>query len=885
MIKIVQYLKHVFAYSLLAAALLLPPLQGYSQSTTVSGTVEDDTGEKLPGVSIIEKGTSNGTITGPEGRYTLEVSSDATLMFSFIGMSPQEVPISGRSTIDIVMQENISELEEVVVVGYGTQKKKDLTGAIAAVESKTITERGATNPIASLQGSVSGVQITNSTGRIGDGFNVTIRGKNSLKGSSNGPLYVVDGVITESIDFLNPQDIAKIDILKDASSAAIYGSRGSNGVVIVQTKSGANIPSGTSFSFESFVGMKSTARLPEMMSPEKWKYYHTSAYLATSNNGAGLTPEEYIDEVVLPVSNNAVLRERFDNLDGFDWYDAVLKTGTQTNNHLSIAHREGASAYTLGLGYQKETGNIENEELEKFTLRSGIDQEINNKLKVGVNISLSLTNLQRGSQLAMQEAFRLNPFLSPWALDENNDEIVGELFPQPGKLTDVNGNFVADKTSTYNPLLEIQNSSDETRQWNGVGNTYIKYDIVDWLSFQTAFSVGLQSARRGVYFGAMTNEGISFGDQASSSVSNYENFNYTWDNQLNFNKTYGDHSFNALALQSIFVDRTENSFLSSRYQPFDKEFYNVGSGSQSSYNLGNGFFKSQLASFALRLNYTYKDRYLVTLTNRWDGSSLFPEDNRWDSFPSAAVGWRISEEDFMDVDAISDLKFRVSYGATGNNNVDPYSSLNVLTNQVFYNYGNNNVQGFVADTLANKNLTWEKTTEINGGVDFSLLDYRISGSIDWYSRTSDELLVEQRIPYETGYSLINANAASVRNRGVEVLLTTTNIRNERLSWETTFTFTKNTNEIQSIYGQEEEDDIANGWFIGESIDAHYNYEFAGIWQADEIDEAESYNQTEGQAKVTDVNDDGKINPDDDRFIIGNANPDWTGGDNITFKPF
>ncbi|MBL3656118.1 SusC/RagA family TonB-linked outer membrane protein [Fulvivirga sediminis] len=879
MSKVVQHLKHVFAYTFLAVAFLLPPLHGYSQSTTISGTVEDGTGEKLPGVSIIEKGTTNGAITDSEGRYRLDVPSDAVLIFSFIGMNSQEVPIAGRSTLDIVMEENISELEEVVIVGYGTQKKKDLTGAIAGVEAKTISERGATSPIQSLQGSVSGVQITNSTGRVGDGFNVTIRGKNSIKDGSNSPLYVVDGVITESIDFLNPQDIAKIDILKDASSAAIYGSRGSNGVVIVQTKSGANIPSGTSFSFESYVGVKSTARLPKMMSPEKWKYYHTSAYLATSNNGAGRTPEEYMDQVVLPPSNNSVLRERFDNLDGFDWYDAVLKTGTQTNNHLSIAHRAGASAYTLGLGYQKETGNIENEELEKFTLRSGIDQEINSKLKVGANISLSLTNLQRGSELAMQEAFRLNPFLSPWAIDENNNEIVGELFPQPGKLTDPNGNVVIDKTSTYNPLLEIQNSSNETRQWNGVGNTYIKYDVVDWLTFQSTFSMGLQTSRRGVYFGGMTNEGVSFGGEASSRVNRFENFNYTWDNQLNFNKTYGDHSFNALALQSIFVNRTETEYFSSRYQPAEREFYNVGLGAPSSYTLGNVFFKSQLASFALRLNYTYKDRYLLTLTNRWDGSSLFPEENRWDSFPSAALGWRITEEDFMDVDAISDLKFRVSYGATGNNNVDPYSSLNVLSSRSFYNFGNPNdvAQGFAADTLANKNLKWEKTSEVNVGLDFSLLDYRVTGSVDWYSRTSDELLVDQKLPFETGYSAINSNAASVRNSGVEVLLTTTNIRNEALTWETTFTFTKNTNEILSIYGQKENDDVANGWFIGESIDAHYNYEFAGIWQADEADQAKAYNQTVGQAKVTDVNNDTEIKPEDDRIILGSANPDWTGG--------
>ncbi|NMM49700.1 SusC/RagA family TonB-linked outer membrane protein [Marinigracilibium pacificum] len=863
--------------------MLLFSITAYSQETQITGRVTDPDGGGLPGASILVEGTNNGTVSDADGNYSLNVPSDAkNLVFTFIGYKSKVIPINGRTSIDVNLEEDIAALEEVVVVGYGTQKRKDVTGAITGIDSEVLQERGTTSPVQALQGSVAGVQVSNSTGRIGDGFRLTIRGKGTLDDSddANEPLYVVDGAIVDNIDFLNPQDIASIDILKDASSAAIYGSRGSNGVVIIQTKGGNSIPAGTTFSFDAFYGFKDPARLPEMMSYEKWRYYHASAYLATTDPDklATMTPEEYYN-VYASEGSNAVLRTRFENLDGFDWYDAVLKQGQQANYNLSIAHRNGKSAYTVGFGYQTETGNIDKEGLDKYSLRSSIDQQLTKKLKLGTNLTVSLNNIQRGSAVAMREAFRLNPFLSPWAIDENYDEIVGELFPLPGKLTDpVTGDFVINKTSTYNPLLEIQNSNDEQRQWNGLGNMYLNYDILEFLTFRTTFSASLESWRRGISYGAMTNTGVSNNDLPSSSVENFQNFNYSWDNQLNFKKEFGDHSFNLLALQSIFVNRTEGSAISSTDQPFETGFYGVGSGPQSTYLLDNYFIKSQLASFALRLNYDYKNKYLVTLTNRWDGSSLLSEGNKWQSFPSAAVAWRLSKEDFLQSsEVISDLKLRASYGTTGNNNVDAYSTLNILNQKTYYDFGGNTAEGWVATSLANRVLTWEKSNEVNIGLDFSLLNYKINGSIDWYNRLSDQLLVEQSLPLETGFPVINANAASVRNTGVEIMLRTTNIETDKIRWETTFTFTKNTNKIESIYGQSENDDVGNGWFIGQPIDVHYNYQFNGIWQADESDEAESYNQSEGQAKVKDINNDGKIDPDNDRVFLGSYNPDWTGG--------
>ncbi|PIB34677.1 SusC/RagA family TonB-linked outer membrane protein [Reichenbachiella sp. 5M10] len=844
--------------------------------TQISGTVVSDLGEGLPGATILAQGTSAGTVTDFDGNFSLVVPEGATnLVVSFIGYSTQTVGINGRSSIDVTLQPDAETLTEVVIVGYGTQKKTDVTGAITGVDSEEITGRGVTNPIQALQGAVPGIQVTNSTGRVGDSFNVVVRGQGSFSDDAT-PLYVVDGVIVDNIDFLNPQDIAKLDVLKDASSAAIYGSRAANGVVMIKTKGGSSIPRGTTVSFDAFYGFKNPARLPEMMSYSDWNDYHLSAYMATTSGYDDLTPEEYYDKVY-PTSSNSVLRERVQNLDGYDWYDAVLQPGMQSNNYVSIAHRNGGSSYTIGAGYQKETGNIEKEGLEKFTLRSNIDQEINDKFKVGAAFTVAKSETQRGSRYAMQEAFRLNPFLHPYAVDAALNE-TDELFPNPGKLTDVDGNYLINKTSTYNPLLEIANSSDLQSQWNTIGNMYLQYKPVEWLMLKSTFSGGLKSYRRGKYSGVLTNDGAGNNNLASSEVENYQNFNYTWDNQVNFNKQINKHSINLMGLQSIFVTQTEESFMSSNNQPFETEFYNVGSGLQSSYNLGNEFRKSQLSSYALRLNYAFDEKYLVTLTNRWDGSSLLAEGKQWQSFPSVAVAWRLSNEAFLSgVSAVNDLKLRVGYGTTGNNNINPYATVNTLTQQTYYDYNGGSANGWVANSIANKALTWERMKELNIGLDFAFANRRLRGSIDVYDRLHDDLLIVQTLPLETGYESIVANAGSMRNKGIELMLTTTNVQTDLITWETTFTFSKNVNTVESIYGQDEQDDVGNNLFIGESINAYYNYEFDGVWQADEAELAELYNQAEGQARVKDLNNDGVIDPDDDRKILGSSNPDWTGG--------
>ncbi|MGB3146069.1 MAG: SusC/RagA family TonB-linked outer membrane protein, partial [Maribacter sp.] len=659
------------------------------------------------------------------------------------------------------------------------------------------------------------------------------------------------------------------------------------------TKSGASAKGGINISFDTYMGVKETARLPKMMDGEKWQYYHRSAYLATINSDPNnITPEQLFNTVT--GNNNVLLAERFANNDTFDWYDAVLKTGIQQNNYLNISGRaDNGLSYNLGLGLQNETGNIENESLDKYTVKAGINHRINDKFSTGINLTFAHTLQNDGSPVAMREAFRLNPFLSPWAIDANNNEIIGELFPQPGKLfnpTDPN-NFVIDKTSTYNPLLEIANSEDEYRRWNGVGNFFFEYTPLDWLSFKTTYSVGLDYTRRGRFFGAMTNTGISNNNLPSGSIEKRESFNYSWDNQFNIDYTFGeDHNVKLLGLQSLFSDRFESSFASSRNQPFETGFYNLGSGEQSTYNIGTNFIKQTLSSYALRFNYSYKGKWLLTLSNRWDGSSLLADGNKWDSFPSGAIGWRISEEEFLnDSRTISNLKLRGSYGFTGNNIIRPYATTNILDDQTFYDYGGATANGYIANSLANKTLGWERTRELNIGLDFGLFNNRVYGSVDVYDRLSDDLLENLALPLESGYSTIAANIGSVSNKGVEIALTTKNIDTEAVSWETTFTFTKNQNRLESYQNQDEEGlvfatDESRRWrIIGQSLGTQYNYKFDGIWQADEVAEAETYGQGEGQAKVVDFNNDGVISPgegrlgiENDRVVLGSADPTWSG---------
>ena len=869
-------------YFLLLGILLCMPIYGQGL-LKISGTVTDE-GGSLPGVSVLVKGTNNATSTDLDGKYVISAKSTDVLVFSYVGYKSVERPIGGKTSIDVRMETENSQLQEVVVVGYGSVKKSDLTGSVSTIKPETITERNVNSPLEAIQGSMPGVQISSNSGRSGDGYKMVIRGNNSLLGSS--PLYVVDGVPTDNIDFLNPQDIARMDVLKDASSAAIYGSRGASGVVIVTTKSGTSAKAGISVSFETSYGTKTPTRLPEMMSASEWWKFHQTAYMTA--NPITQTPAQLLAASSV---RSALLVQRANNGFSYDWYDGVLSNGMMSNNYINLSGRSDSGlSYNMAFGIQKEEGLIDKDSSDKYTFKLGLNHRINDKFSTGANITVARVENQLGSDLAMQEAFRLSPLMSPWAVDANGNDIVGKLFFQPGKLT-VDGTttpFVIDKTSSVNPFVEIANSTQEENRWQTIGNVFFQYNALDWLSFKTTFAAGIENGRNSSAYGALSNAGVTLNNKNSASVEQTENFNYTWDNQVDIKKTFNEvHDFSALLLQSLYSNVDQSSFSSSNGMPFDTGYYNLGAGAQSSYNLATMYSKNTLSSYAVRLNYTFNNKYLITASSRWDGASVLAEGKKWESFPSLALAWKIGQESFLkDSKTVSDLKLRASIGYTGNNNVAPYTTQQLLDQQTFYANASNLVAGWQSANLANQALTWEKTRELNFGLDFGFLSNRITGSVDVYDRLSDKLIYQQQLPLETGWGRTYANVGSVSNKGVEVLLTTKNIQTEKVRWETTFTFTKNVNQLESIYGQDQVDDIGNNLFIGKPLNSNYNYIYDGVWQESEAAKAATYNMLPGQARPKDLNNDGKFDALD-RTTIGNPNPEWQGSmySKLTFGNF
>ena len=861
--------------------------QAHAQGLIVTGKISGaDDGSSLPGVTILEKGTNNGTNADVNGAYSLKVSDpNGTLVFTFIGYSSQEVLINGRTTVDVGMKPDIMELGEVVVVGYGTIKKTDLTGAVGLVDNEQITKRSTLGVMEAMQGQVAGVDISSSNGRAGSGFNIQIRGVQSLQGGQ--PLYVVDGVIVpDGIDFLNPQDIERVDILKDASSTAIYGSRGASGVVLVTTKGGASQQSKAVIAYDGYVGIREVARMPEFMDGTTWWNWRQDTFISDALVKGQAIPAN-------PGFNTTTgeLQRRLDEKDFTDWPSLVTQNGMQSNHWLSLSGRGDKMGYTFGMGYQNEEGNVINDSYKRYNFKASIDHTMNEHWSAGMSINLSLAQHDMGSPNVMVEGFRMNPLMSPY-----NTE-TPDLILQPGKDA-IDGQtpiaYQIDFTSSVNPLMEVQKAWVEKNTTYAIGNIFLEYSPISWLSVKTTFAPRFTMSRQGQFTGTGSEGNVTGLPQGR--IDNTQAFSYVWDNQVNVNKTFGEHSFSAMGLFSAnsFVD--ESNFLrQTKMDANARNYYTTGNGGDpTSITAGGKWSKETIASFALRLNYSYRDKYLVTLSSRVDGSSIFDEGYKWQTFPSAAIGWKMSEESFLkDVSFIDLLKVRASYGMTGNNRVPRYSTIPTASSVMYYDFDNTTATGIAPDRIANNALTWERTSEYDFGVDFTLFTSRVTGSVDIYNKKSEGLLVDKLIPYENGYNSVVDNVAEVVNKGVEVSLTTINVSTDALTWSTTFTFAKNNNEVTDVYGgtdriSENRNDgyASDDWIIkGESVGSYYNWVTDGVWQKDD-DNALTYGQSEGQGRVVDYDNSGTITESDKR-VIGSTLPKWTGGFNttVTFKNF
>lgn len=871
----------------------------FAQGRSITGTVVDATGEPVIGANVSVLGTTNGTITNLDGKFTLSsVPSDAKIQISFIGYTTQTISVGNQTNFTITLAEDAETLDEVVVVGYGIQKKSDLTGSIGSVDNTKLVSKGASTVMESLQGQVAGVDISQSSSRVGESFNISIRGKSTL-GDSTSPLFVVDGIVCDDINFLNPSDIEKIDILKDASSTAIYGSRATNGVVIVTTKQ-AKVGNDmkVNVTYDGYVGYKTVARMPDFMDDVEWMDYRYMKYASPVKNAGivdGRLKLEMTEGNLASVWNDkgknisTKMREQFLNRDFTDWRDLMLKDGIQQNHFIQVSGAGKKVSYRLGAGYQQEDG-VMGDAMKRYNVKLAIDGKINKYVSVGGTANLVAYDYDYGSKRAVQESFRANGYWLPY-----NTE-TGEVNYQPGKdlargqassLT-----FPAGFSSSVSPLIDSMNSEDKTKGYRVLGTLYAQYQPIDDVIIKTTFAPTFSTRRRGEYYGGLSsaqsgtyNASTNPTGTASASVARNESFAYNWDTQVNYVKTFKeDHSLNAMALFSVYSTEAEKYELTGEGVTPGTLWYNMGSAASYS-DIASSFGKATMLSYALRVNYAYKGKYLATVSSRWDGSSKFQDGHKWGVFPSAALAWRISEENFFKEKTpwISNLKLRASYGVTGNNaSVGNYETL-FLANQLYYSgFG----KGYGPEVI-NALLSWEKTNELNIGLDFGFFNGRLSGSLDWYNKISKDLLMDQKLLLEQGSpegSMI-ANVGKVRNRGVELMLKGVLLQNKDWYWDVNFTFAKNKNEIMELQGKKE-DMRAQRWFIGQPIDVAYDLRQTGICTQANANElvtidgvtktkSEWYGYFEGCMTYEDLNKDGKID-DKDRQIIGQAMPKWTG---------
>ncbi len=821
----------------------------------ISGTVTEVNGNPIPGVTVRIKGGTRGTVTDIEGNYQLKVEQGDVLTYSFVGFVYQEVTVANQSKIDIVLKEDLQALEEVVVVGYGTMKKSDLTGSVVSLDADNLVNIPATNALETLQGRVSGLDITRSSGQAGAGLNFTVRGNRSLN-ASNAPLILVDGIQYGSYIDINPNDIKSVEVLKDASSTAIYGSRGANGVIIISTKEGAK--GKTKVELNNYYGVNALTDYRKFADNEQYVEMTREAFEAA---GQWSGPED--DETIFG-ANYANIQKGINT----DWPSMMLHNGKIQSHHLAISGGNEKSSFRLSSEYFKETGLVKNDELKRFVQRINFDHKILDNLKVGAALNFNVSD-QDTRNTSFWNLIKLLPTGQPY----NEDGTLKEL-PFPGNLT-------------LNPLFDEhkENYSNNTKSNRVflVGN--VDWKIIDNLNLRSNIGLDIQNRQQGVFEGSKSTWSTNNNGFSKSSLSDTYNRNLTWENVLNYRMNWGDHSLDMMVGNSLLTYRTTSLSGEGRNQAFESSlFYNLNTNTDNIRTFSN-LTESQLASFFGRVNYKFLEKYLLTASLRADGSSVLADDKKWAYFPSVALAWRLKEESFLqNATWLSDLKTRVSYGVSGNSAIAPYQTQGGVS-KLNFAFNENPAFGYIPTMIPNKDLGWETTATKNLGLDFGFLDDRIYGSVDLYQTETSDLLMQSILPALTGYSSVIANIGKTETKGIDLQLTTRNVNIRDFRWSTSLNFSSVKEKIVELSAGG--DDVSNAWFVGEPLNVFYDYEKVGIWQSDEADDAESFDKKPGEIKVKDQNDDGKISAADDRVILGQASPKWTAGmtNNFSYKNF
>ncbi|WP_051908108.1 SusC/RagA family TonB-linked outer membrane protein [Flavimarina sp. Hel_I_48] len=835
------------------------PFMGHStlqSQTTVTGTVTDPTGMALPGVSVQEKGTNNGVVTDFDGNYSIDViETGASLVFSYVGMVNQEKTASSSGSLDVQMEGDTEALEEVVVVGYGTQRKSDVTGSVSSVQGEDLLQRPVTNALQGLQGKVAGANVYLNSGSPTAAPRVIIRGLGTINSSSS-PLYVVDGVVMQDIQFLNPNNIESMEVLKDASSTAIYGARGANGVILVTTKRGAKTE-GVYVSYDSYMSIGSLRKKMDLLNAEEWlEVVETGFANATKYNPNEPAP-------VFTKSDPNIFDSNGNPLYDTDWQEEATRTAISHNHQLAVRSNNGKSSVGAFLNFSDTEGIMLNNDLERWNGKITYDSEIKDWLSFGANLLVNYTKENGyeeggGGQVPRRTMIEMPP-------------IFPVRFPDG---TYSNSRMITDPyniESMANPVHVMETQVRNNLRNQVFGNVYFQFNIADGLDFKTQFGVDKQD-RTFRYFSPndLLNTSAPLG---SASVSEEKYTYWQQENFLSYNKSFGDSRVNGV-LGASWQERDFFAF-SARSEGFPDNslsFYRLQSGSvfgepRSEYNSWS------INSYFARAGYTYKDRYLVTLTGRADGSSRFGANNKYGFFPSIGLGWVISEEGFLsESNFIDRLKLRTSYGITGNTEIDPYSTLATISSGTALVNGQRVNDSFVS-RIPNPDVGWETTTQFDVGMEISTRSNpRISLEMDYYYKLTEDLLLDRPIPRSTGFSTIRDNIGSISNKGVEFALGST-YSTETFYWESKINLNFNQNRIEEL-GANNEDIFPGPNFVsgsntilrvGEPVASFWGLERLGTWGTDEVEEAAAVGAIPGEAKRS-----------TERTIIGNGLPKWTG---------
>jgi TonB-dependent starch-binding outer membrane protein SusC len=830
-----------------------------AQQKSVSGKVINSAGEPMPGVTVVVKGAMQGTVTDKNGNFSISnISERASLQFSFVGMKPQEIVVGNKTEVNVVMEEITIGVDEIIVVGYGSQNKSDLTGSIVSLSSEKLEGTMNKNLALSLQGTVPGLNITQSSFTPGSEQTLRIRGENSLS-ASNDPLIILDGIPFEgNLNEINTADVESASVLKDASSSAIYGARAANGVIIITTKKGQT--GKTRVSYNGHYGVQSVQNKLDLLDDGDKYIAFIQEYHRFRNDGISLEPLNFLFSNEISQYNAGITT---------NWQDLVLRTAPEQEHIISMSGANDQTSYYSSLGMLDQEGVVENTGFKRYSLRTNIQHNLNDWLKIGSNVQLTYSDYS-GITPSLSNAIRMSPY---------------------GKLKEDNGEYTFypnyPETFYTNPFANRNATKDDIRR-SSIVNLFaeISPSYIPGLSYRLSFGTYFYDRKDGEYYPSSSVSGAPTNGLAQTTHQN--RFRWTVENLLTYQREFGKHSVKFTGLFSREGSKYETSYLEGKGFINDDNLYHYMASAEQK-DITSSLTETALESLMARINYDFGKKYFLTLTARRDGYSGFGENNKYGFFPSAALGWSISNENFFRessaLDFINYLKFRVSYGVNGNMAVSPYKTLDSFVT-VFTVFGDNEntVNGLRNSVIGNPDLKWEGTESYNIALDFAIVENRLSGTVEVYKSNSRDLLMQREIPIMNGYSSVWYNIGKTTNKGIEVLLNSVNIKKDDFEWNSSLNFSLNRDKIVALRGGNT-DDIANNWFIGKPLRVYYDYNIIGVWQSDD-DIANSHmpKAKPGYAKLEDVSLDGKLTTDD-RKIIDSQLPDWIAGltNNIIYK--